>query len=529
MGYREVTMLLVKEILRLWCLGVPKKRIAQQLGLDVKTVRRYLKVAREHGVEPGLGVAAFEDAQVAAVMGAVQSATGRPRGPGWRLCENNRAFIAKHLDRGVRLTKVAKLLRRQGVAIDYPTLHRYARAELRFGRPVPTVPVADGEPGREVQLDTGWMGLLERDLFGQRRRFRAWIFTAVRSRHRFVYPVFRETTATAIEACEAAWEFFGGVFPVVIVDSTKAIVDQADPLAPKLVAGFLEYAQARGFVIDTTRVRAPKDKARVERAVPTVRDDCFGGEQLLTIEDTRARARSWCLEEYGLRRHSTTQRLPREHFEAEEQPALLPAPTEPYDTPLWCEPKVGPDQFAAVAKALYSLPLEYRRRKLRARADSQTVRFYDRGQLVKVHPRQPPGRRALDPADFPAASLACAQRDAAFFVRQAQEHGPHVGRYAEALLAGPQPWTRMRQLFKLLSLARKYGAARLETACQTALAADLVDVHRLADLVRLDARPADRPAKVIPLARYLRPASQYALALARRETTPHDKETTGDP
>ena len=40
--------------------------------------------------------------------------------------------------------------------------------------------------------------------------FRAWIFTAVRSRYRFVYPTFEETTARAIEACEAAWAFFGG-------------------------------------------------------------------------------------------------------------------------------------------------------------------------------------------------------------------------------------------------------------------------------------------------------------------------------
>ena len=64
---------------------------------------------------------------------------------------------------------------------------------------------ADGAPGEELQLDTGWVGWLT--LIGHKRRFRAWIFTAVRSRHRFVYPTFEETTARAIEACEAAWEF----------------------------------------------------------------------------------------------------------------------------------------------------------------------------------------------------------------------------------------------------------------------------------------------------------------------------------
>ena len=45
MGDCEVTMLEVKEVLRLWRAGVQKKRIAAQLGLNIKTVRRYLAAA----------------------------------------------------------------------------------------------------------------------------------------------------------------------------------------------------------------------------------------------------------------------------------------------------------------------------------------------------------------------------------------------------------------------------------------------------------------------------------------------------
>ena len=37
--YREVTMIEVSEVLRLWQEHLPKKRIAAQLGLDPKTVR----------------------------------------------------------------------------------------------------------------------------------------------------------------------------------------------------------------------------------------------------------------------------------------------------------------------------------------------------------------------------------------------------------------------------------------------------------------------------------------------------------
>jgi hypothetical protein len=48
--YREVTMIEVTEVLRLWRDGVPTKRLAAQLGLAPKTVRRYVEVASAHGL-----------------------------------------------------------------------------------------------------------------------------------------------------------------------------------------------------------------------------------------------------------------------------------------------------------------------------------------------------------------------------------------------------------------------------------------------------------------------------------------------
>ena len=230
--------------------------------------------------------ATVSDEEVRQVLLALHPASGRPRGDGWSRCVEQRAAIERWLGDGLRLTKIRKLLGRQGVVIAYPTLHRFAVLELQFGKTATTIPVLDGEPGHELQVDTGWVGWLtlpERT----RRRFRAWIFTAVRSRHRFVYPTFEETTVRAIDACEAAWDFFGGVFKVLIPDNTKAIIADADPLAPRITPAFLEYAQARHFHIDPARVRHARDKGRVERAVPGVRDDCFAGE---VLHDARGRA-----------------------------------------------------------------------------------------------------------------------------------------------------------------------------------------------------------------------------------------------
>jgi transposase len=513
MAFREVTMIEVKEALRQWLAGAGKKRIGARVGLDPKTVRRYVRASEACGLTAGQGDGALTDEVLGEILARLAGAPVRPHGDSWQRCEEQRAFIEEKLRSQVRLSKVRRLLHRHGVDVPYSTLHRFAVGELGFGRRAVTVPVVDGEPGHELQVDTGWMTLLEPDAVGRRRRFRAWIFTPNVSRYRFVYPCFSESTATAIEACEAAWEFYGGVFRVLLPDNTKAIVQTADPLEPLLNEGFLEYAQARGFHIDPARVRTPTDKGRVERSVRDVRDDCFGGERMLDLEHARFHSRRWCEEEYGMRRHSTTYRLPREHFSADEKTALVAAPTAPFDVPTWADPTVARDHFAQVARSLYSLPTRFIGKQLRARADVHLVRFYDAGILVKTHPRQPRGGRSIDPADFPQERRPYAMRDVAFLAAQAREIGPSIGTFAARLLEGPLPWTRMRAVRALTGLARKFGAARLDDACARALAADMLSVHRLARMLEI-AAPAittTTAAKVIPLGRYLRPAKTFAV------------------
>ena len=102
---------------------------------------------------------------------------------------------------------------------------------------------------------------------------------------------------SAIQACEQAWQFFGGIFRVLLPDNTKAIVVKADPLDAHINPTFLEYAQARGFVVDPARARHARDKGRVERAVPSVRDDCFAGERLESFLEAHERAEHWCRQE----------------------------------------------------------------------------------------------------------------------------------------------------------------------------------------------------------------------------------------
>lgn len=291
----------------------------------------------------------------------------------------------------------------------------------------------------------------------------------------FVWPTYRQTLADVIAGFEAAWEFFGGVFAVVIPDNMKAVVTAAHPTEPKLNDAFREYAQARGFAIDPARVRSPKDKPRVERMVQYVRSSVYAGEQFRDLGDCR-RAEQWCSVTAGLRIHCTTRLRPAEVVSTEELPALGPVPQAVFDIPVWTQPKVAPDRHVQIAKALYSVPGEQIGKRIDARADAHAVRLYWRGELIKVHPVMAQGRRHTDPADLPAEVSVYAMRDLNALQREAAAHGDHVGVYAAAVLEHPLPWTKMRQVYRLLGLVRRHGAEAVEDACRRALDAEVIDV-----------------------------------------------------
>ena len=210
MSYREVSVIEVKEILRLWLAGHSLRSVTDLAGVDRKTVRRYLAAAQAVGVGQECGVGQLSDELLGQVIAAVRPDRPRGVGPARESLASHREQIQAWLDRGVTVAKVHVLLARRGVVVPYRTLHRYAVDELGFGRRRPTVPVVDGDPGVEVPVDFGRLGLIGDPVGGGRRVVHGLIFTAVYSRHMFVYPTHRQTVEEVIAGFEAAWAFFRG-------------------------------------------------------------------------------------------------------------------------------------------------------------------------------------------------------------------------------------------------------------------------------------------------------------------------------
>jgi transposase len=464
-GFREVSVVEVFEVLRAWLAGLGLRKVAERAGVDRKTARRYVAAAEAAGLTREAGVEALTDELVGEVVGAVRPARPNGHGASWELLlareEQIRGWVAGEGGREpLSIVKIEELLARQGCVVPYRTLHRFAVERCGFRARSTTVRVADGEPGVECQIDFAQMGFIVDPETGKKRRVHALIFTAVVSRHMFVWLTYSQTLVAVIAGCEAAWRFFGGVFKVLIPDNLKPVVTNADAVNPTLSVGWLDYAQHVGFGTDPARVRSPQDKPRVERAVQYVRGNFWAGETFTSLAEAQERAEDWCRGRAGMRIHGTTQARPAQAFAELEAGCLLPVPAG-YDVPVFKQVKVHRDFHVEIARALYSVPEQYLGQRLDARADSELVKLYTSGpaggRLVKTHPRQPPGGRSTHREDLPEEKTGYALRDLTKLIGVCAAHGESIGIYAERLLDDPLPWTRMRSVYRLQGLVRRYG------------------------------------------------------------------------
>jgi transposase len=515
MVFREVRVFEVREILRLWMRGESLRAVERLAGVDRKTVRRYVEAATGFGVVRDGEESQLDESLIGSVVEAVRPHRTDGHGEAWRVVVANHDQIKAWLDADLTVVKVHDLLTRKGVVVPERTLHRYALEVLghRRGRG-PTVRVVDGRPGDECQVDFGHMGSLHDAVTDRTRAAYALIFTACVSRHCFVWVSFTQTTQAVIEGFEAAWVFFGGVFRTIIPDNLSAVVDKANKLEPRFNQAFVEYAQSRGFAVDPARVRHPQDKPRVERTVAYVRASLFAGEHFVDRDHAQRAAEVWCRDKAGMRVHGTTQCRPAELFAIEEKPHLLPAPTAPYDLPTYPTPKVHRDHHIEVDKALYSVPGNLIGHHVEVRADRALVKVFFRGQLIKVHPRTTPGGRITDATDLPSERTAYALRDIEHLKRMAAGHGPAIGAYASALLDIPLPWTRMRQVYALLGLVKRWGPARVDAACAKALEAEAISVPLIGRMLERatenDAGAQPSPGAAPP-GRFARDAEHFAV------------------
>jgi transposase len=462
----------VAEILEHWYAGRPKVEVARSLGVDVKTVRKYVAAAEAAGLAPGGPPVGAGEWRARAREWFPSLGDTRLRQPSW-------GQIAEHHERIGELLGVVpvsviwqRLRDEAGLEASVASVRRYVRAHFgerarQAGVEVWRPPVAAGE---EAQVDYGYLGTWFDPRAGRRRR--VWAFSMVLrcSRYLFVRPVIRMDQRAWVESHVQAFEFFGGCPRRVVPDNLKAGVVKPDLYDPKINRAYAELARHYGVLVDPARAYHPKDKPSIEAHQRYIRSSFFAGRDWLSVEAMAADAPRWCEQVAGRRRPRALEgRTPAEVFAAEEAPALLPLPQAPFELAAWSRPRIGPDAHAKVGRTLYSVPFRLIGLQLDARATGAAVEFYLDGQLVKTHAFQARGRRT-DWADLPGQKAGFFMRTPVWCRAQAALVGPACDALVRELLT-VNALFRLRQAQGVLRLGQRHGDHRLEAACARALGA----------------------------------------------------------
>ena len=356
--------------------GLSVSAIALELGIDRKTVRKYLA----RGLE-------------APVYG--------PRQPRPRRIDPFVPYLRERVEAWPGLTgrRLFRELKERGYGGGYTAV----TDALRELRP-PTGPAFEVRfetaPGDQAQVDFAQFQVAFADEPGVTRI--VWLFSLVLGYSRLLWArfVLHQDLQTVLRCHLAAFAALDGVPREILYDRMKTAVLGEDAEGHIVYnRALVDFARHHGFHPRACRPYRAKTKGKVERPYRYIREDFFLARSFQNLDDLNAQLRHWLDTVANPRVHATTGRVVAEAF-AEEQPQLQPLPLVPFRSVLRLERRVSHEGMVSVGGNYYSVPDTTRRRVL----EGAGARRRDPDLRGRRAGRPPPRARRTQPAPRRAGS-----------------------------------------------------------------------------------------------------------------------------
>ena len=465
----RVTMRKTREILRLvWSCSQSRRDTARTCGVGKSTVDATISRATTAGLSWPLPLDLDDDAlEQRLYPSAVKLSSCKLSQPNWQLLHDE---LAKH-------KKLTLMLLWQEYKDDSPAGYQYSqfceryrqwrqkldrsmrqehRAGEKFfvdysGQTLPIMDVSTGEV-RAAQLFVGVMGS---------------------SNQTYVEATWTQSLADWTGSHARAFAFLGAVPHCIVPDNLLSAVSKACRYEPDINPTYAELADHYGTAIVPARVRRPKDKAKAEGGVLIAQRFILASLRNRTFFSL-AEANRAIRERLVLLNNRSFRKLPgcrQSRFEEIDRPAMLPLPATPYQYAQWKKARVHINYHIELEGHFYSVPHRLVKEQVDVRYTETTIECFAKGNRVASHPRSwIKGRHTTTAEHMPKAHREFAAWTPQRIISWAAQTGTATAQVVENILSRKAYAEHgFRSCMGVISLAKRYGKERLETACERAV------------------------------------------------------------
>jgi transposase len=482
----------IKDVLRLkWAQGLSNRRIAAVIGVGHPTVGDYLRRATEAGLSWPLP-ADLDDARLERLLfPPPPDLPAASRGiPDWARIQQElrhkgvtlfllwQEYRAANPD-GYQYSWFCEHFRAWQGRLDVVMRQDHRAGEKLFvdyaGQTVPVIDASTGEI-REAQIFVAVLGA---------------------SNYTYAEATWTQSLPDWIGAHTRCFSFLGGVPELVVPDNLRSGVSKAHRYEPDTNPTYQDMASHYGVAVMPTRVRKPRDKAKVESGVLVVERWILAAlrhRQFFSLGELNAAIRE-LLDKLNDRPFRKLPGCRREHFEQLDRAALSPLPVEAYVYAEWKKARVHIDYHVAVDGHCYSVPYSLIKKEVEVRITRHTVECLYRGNRVASHRRSyRKGGHTTVAAHMPESHREAGEWSPGRLINWAAKTGPATEKLIRSVLGSRKhPQQAYRSCLGILRLGKAYGDERLEAACQRALVLGSCRYKSIESILkhRLDEQPLE--------------------------------------
>ena len=337
--------------------------------------------------------------------------------------------------------------------------------------------------GDQAQFDWSEYSI---ELAGQERKVYCFAMILAASRKKAVCFSLKEDAAAIYEAVQELFDELGGVTQELLIDNPKALVIDNDPKSEDEIRYnpyALLLAKHLGTELNACPYYWPRKKGKVESPFKYIREQFIKGNSFDTMEELNRRGKefvnSWCD-----RMHTTTRRIPNQHYLLEEKQALLPLPKKHYRHKELQPRIVSPDSYVSIDTNKYSVPVSYVGKTLYYRmVYGFRIELYDRNEnpvmkmersYEKHDVRTEKGHYAGIAVPF-STSIPQIRRDFTAMFTSGKAYLDAAGRKFD------QPTHHARRILLLTDL---YDAGTLDRFIRYSIIHDKMDIKSFKELLR---------------------------------------------